>query len=207
MARKNNRPSSYSDYTLEDLREILGLDNTKKNLNLLINKIQPSDFLTTTMKRNQIVPINTEKARSELLITPILVEWINNNPLKMQYLSGNTFDVEPSKALKGRCDFLFTKHFSLDIVAPVVAIFEAKDDNVDNWYAQCGAEMYAARLFNQRKNEPYHIIHGAVTDGYEWVFLRLEDDLLCIDQDRYYLRNLSELLGVLQTIMNFYDSK
>lgn len=206
MARRNNKPSSYSDYTLEDLRAILGLDNTRKSLNLLQQNVPPSDFLITTIKRNQVLPINTEKARSELLITPILVEWISNNPQKLQYLSGNTFDVEPEKALKGRCDFLFTKHFSLDIVAPVVAIFEAKDDNVDNWYGQCGAEMYAARLFNQRKNEPYNIIYGAVTHGYEWVFLRLEEDSLFLDIDRYYLRNLSELLGALQTVMDFYDN-
>lgn len=72
------------------------------------------------------------------------------------------------------------------------------------WYGQCGAEMYAARLFNEQKNEPYRIIYGAVTDGYEWVFLKLEENTLFIDKERYYLRNLSELLGVLKTIMDFY---
>jgi hypothetical protein len=205
MARKKGKPSSYSDYTLEDLREILGIDNKKAHLKLLHQTIKPSDFLMMTLQRNQALPINTEKARSELLITPVLVEWITNNPQKLQYLSGNTFDVDPQKFLKGRCDYLFTKHLSLDIMAPVVAIFEAKDDNVDNWYGQCGAEMYAARLFNEQKNEPYKIIYGAVTDGYEWVFLRLEESILLIDNERYYLRNMSELLGVLQTIMNFYD--
>jgi hypothetical protein len=64
--------------------------------------------------------------------------------------------------------------------------------------------MYAARLFNEQKNEPYRIIYGAVTDGYEWVFLKLEENTLFIDKERYYLRNLSELLGVLKTIMDFY---
>ncbi len=205
MAKKKDKPSSYSDYNLEYLREILGIDNAKKDLNLLKNTLEPSDFLVQTIKRNQTLPINSEKARSELLITPVLVEWIIRNPEKLQYLSGNTFDVDPDKFLKGRCDYLFTKHLSLDIVAPVVAIFEAKDDNVDNWYGQCGAEMYAARLFNEQKNEPYKIIYGAVTDGYEWVFLRLEENILLIDRERYYLRNLSELLGVLQTIMDFYN--
>jgi hypothetical protein len=150
------------------------------------------------------LPINTEKARSELLITPVLTEWFSRNPGQLQYFSGNTFDVDASRALKGRCDFLFTKHLSMDIVAPVIAVFEAKDDNVDNWYAQCGAEMFAARLFNEQHNEPYRIIHGAVTDGFEWVFLRLEESMLLIDAERYYLRNLPELLGALQTIVNFY---
>jgi hypothetical protein len=198
---------NYSDYSLNALQEICAIDNTKSALNLCPQVIQPSEFLQEALKRNNLLPINSEKARSELIITPILVEWMQNNPHKLQYFSGNTFDVLPEKALKGRCDFLFTKHFSLHIAAPVIAMFEAKDDNVDNWYGQCGAEMYAARLFNEQKNEPYKIIHGAVTDGYEWVFLRLEEDMLLIDSDRYYMQDLPRLLGALQTLADFYDEQ
>ncbi len=197
---------SYSDYSLKALQENCAIDNTKIALNLCNKVIQPSDFLKEALKRNNLLPINSEKARSELIVTPILVEWLQNNPRKLQYFSGNSFDVLPEKALKGRCDFLFTKHFSLHIAAPVIAMFEAKDDNVDNWYGQCGAEMYAARLFNEQKNEPYKIIHGAVTDGYEWVFLKLEENMLLIDSDRYYMQDLPRLLGALQTIVDFYDT-
>ena len=196
---------SYSDYSLNALSDNCHIDNTKSALNLCNQLIQPSEFLQEALKRNNTLPINSEKARSELIVTPILVEWMQNNPNKLQYFSGNTFDVLPEKALKGRCDFLFTKHFSLHIAAPVIAMFEAKDDNVDNWYGQCGAEMYAAKLFNEQKNEPYKIIYGAVTDGYEWVFLRLEENMLLIDVERYYMQNLPRLLGALQTIADFYD--
>lgn len=196
---------SYSDYSLNALSDNCNIDNTKRALNLCNQLIQPSDFLQEALKRNNTLPINSEKARSELIVTPILVEWMQNNPHKLQYFSGNTFDVLPEKALKGRCDFLFTKHFSLHIAAPVIAMFEAKDDNVDNWYGQCGAEMYAAKLFNEQKHEPYKIIYGAVTDGYEWVFLRLEENMLLIDMERYYMQDLPRLLGALQTIADFYD--
>ena len=196
---------SYSDYSLNALSDNCHIDNTKRALNLCNQLIQPSEFLQEALKRNNTLPINSEKARSELIVTPILVEWMQNNPNKLQYFSGNTFDVLPEKALKGRCDFLFTKHFSLHIAAPVIAMFEAKDDNVDNWYGQCGAEMYAAKLFNEQKNEPYKIIYGAVTDGYEWVFLRLEENMLLIDAERYYMQDLPRLLGALQTIADFYD--
>ncbi len=202
--KKAKKIRSYSDYTLTALQEVCGIDNTKQDLALCQTLIPPSELLQQTLLRNKIVPINSEKARAELLITPVLVEWLSHNPRKLQYFSGNTFDVVPEKALKGRCDFLFTKHFSLNIVAPVVAMFEAKDDNVDNWYGQCGAEMYAARIFNEQNNEPYRIIYGAVTDGYEWVFLRLEENLLLIDAERYYLADLPRLLGALQTIVEFY---
>jgi hypothetical protein len=182
-------PKSYSDYSLNDLRTICGIDNRKQNLSLLNDKKEPSTLLLQILEQNKVLPINSEKARSELLITPVLVEWLSQNPHQLQYFSGNT------------------KHFSMDIVAPVVAMFEAKDDNVDNWYGQCGAEMYSARLFNERNNEPYKTIYGAVTDGFEWVFLKLEDEVLLIDTERYYLRTLSELLGALQTIMDFYSDK
>jgi len=202
--KKAKKVRSYSDYTLGALQEVCGIDNTKTKLSLLKQTVKPSEWLLNTLELNQVLPINSEKARSELLITPILVEWLSRNPKKLQYFSGNTFDVLPEKALKGRCDFLFTKHFSLNIVAPVVAMFEAKDDNVDNWYGQCGAEMYAARIFNEQKNEPYRIIYGAVTNGYEWVFLRLEENLLLIDSTRYHLQDLPRLLGALQTIIEFY---
>lgn len=202
--KKAKKIRSYSDYTLEHLRNICGIDNHKTQLSLFKNVIKPSEWLLATIRFNQIIPINSEKACSELLITPVLIEWLNRNPKKLQYFSGNTFDVIPEKALKGRCDFLFTKHFSLDIVAPVVAMFEAKDDNVDNWYGQCGAEMYAARIFNEQHNEPYQIIYGAVTNGYAWVFLRLEENMLLIDAERYYLADLPRLLGALQTIVEFY---
>jgi hypothetical protein len=168
--KKPKKPKSYSDYTLDHLQEICGIDNTKIKLCLFKQPVKPSEWLLKTLELNQVLPINSEKARSELLITPILVEWLSHNPKKLQCFSGNSFDVLPEKALKGRCDFLLMKHFSFNIVAPVVAIFEAKDNNIDHWYGQCGAEMYAAKIFNQQKHQPYPIIYGAVTDGYEWVF-------------------------------------
>ncbi len=200
------KPRSYSDFTLQHLRELLGINNHRHALNLLQQPIEPTDWLKITLEKNKAAPINSEKARSELLITPILIELLTRNPQKFNYFSGNTFDVEPLQALKGRCDFLLTKQLSLDITAPIITVFEAKDDNIDNWYGQCGAEMYAARLFNERHNEPYRIIHGAVTDGYQWIFLRLEESMLWVDTERYYLHDLSGLLGVLQNVIDFYNA-
>jgi hypothetical protein len=69
---------------------------------------------------------------------------------------------------------------------------------------KCGAEMYAAQLFNERKNEPYQIIHGVVTNGYDWQFLRLKNNVLLIDTEMYSLANLPKLLGVLQKLIDGY---
>jgi hypothetical protein len=97
-----------------------------------------------------------------------------------------------------------TKNFTADISAPIIAIFQAKDDNIDRWFGQCGAEMFAARIFNEDRNEPIHIIHGAVTNGNAWRFVRLEGALLKIDTDIYTTDNLARLLGALQYLIDFY---
>lgn len=82
--KKAKKIRSYSDYTLDALREICGIDNTKTQLSLFQQTVQPSEWILKTLELNQGLPINTEKARAELLITPVLVEWLNRNPKKLQ---------------------------------------------------------------------------------------------------------------------------
>jgi len=81
---------------------------------------------------------------------------------------------------------------------------ESKNKTPDEGYAQCAAEMYTARLFNQQTNEPYETIYGAVTNGFEWVFLKLDGNTIHIDKDRHFLNELSPLLGILEFIVQQY---
>ena len=67
--------------------------------------------------------------------------------------------------------------------------------------AQCAAEMYASSLFNEQMGEPQTPIYGAVTNGFDWVFLKYENSRILIDMNRYYLGNLPQLLGVLDYII------
>jgi len=201
---KLKKVQSYSDFTLDHLQVMFGLKNGKRALNLANQMITPSQWLNDALEKSQLVRLNSEKAKSEWVIAPILLELASYNINKFNIFSGNTFDVDPSQALKGRCDFILTKNLSLTITTPIIAIFEAKDDSLERWLGQCGAEMYAARLFNQTNNEPIEIIHGVVTNGYDWLILRLEGDMLWVDTVQYSYRNLPELLGVLQTVIDFY---
>lgn len=200
----HKKPKSYSDYTLDDLKDILGVDNTPVDLKLKAGSVEPSPWLLTTLEHSKLVPLNSEKAKSEWLIVPILTELSVRNPKKFHIFSGNTFNVDKKRALNGKCDFILAKHLSVQISAPIFSIFEAKDDSLDKWYGQCGAEMFAARLFNERRNEPYRIIHGAVTNGRDWQFLKLEENVLYIDTEIYGLVNLPQLLGTLQKLVDFY---
>ena len=195
---------SYSGFTFDDLKDI-GIQYSFKSLVFSERLINPSEQLKTNLEIANRLPINTETAKSQLITAPILNEIMKNNDFRITYYAGYIFDVEKSKGLKGYCDFILTKTPNSPIVEdPIFCMVEAKRDNVDNGIAQCAAEMVAAQIFNERRGNDTKIIHGAVTSGFEWLFLRLDGNFVSIDTKRYYLNNLSELLGVLQDIVDFY---
>ena len=71
---------------------------------------------------------------------------------------------------------------------------------------QCAAQMYGASLFNRKEENGAKAVFGCVTTGEDWQFLKLEDGTIWIDQDRYYIDNLGGILGMMQTIIYFYES-
>ncbi|MFZ4698935.1 MAG: hypothetical protein ACOYMG_02690 [Candidatus Methylumidiphilus sp.] len=195
--------NSYSQYTAEDLGE-LGISVTMQQLFDEIKAVNPSPWLLQTLAYNNALPTSTEKARSELLITPVLVELKQRNTEKISIFSGYPFDIDKKRGLKGFCDYLISnKHNAAFVESPVIAIVEVKkDQDLIDASPQCIAEMYAAQLFNQHHQENIPCVYGAVTSGYEWLFLRLEDNQVQIDYSRYFIQNLPELLGAWQTIID-----
>src|SRR4051794_32757832 len=75
--------------------------------------------------------ISTEKARSELIIAPILVELRRQFGRKISLFSGVEFIVDEAQGLNGVCDFLLSlSPEQLTIESPVVAVVEAKNENM-----------------------------------------------------------------------------
>jgi hypothetical protein len=196
--------TSYSGFTYEDLDALNIKVERKRFLPDNIADVTPSDWLRTTLKKNLNLPLASEKAKSEHIIAPILTEMVELNAQSFTYFSGYTFDVDKSKGLKGRCDFMLTGDpLSPRISAPVFSIVEAKNDNLDVGVPQCIAQMYAALLFNQKRNRPISVVYGAVSFGFEWQFLKLVDaNTALLDPTIYYQIQLPQLLGVLQYIID-----
>ena len=199
---------SYSKFTKYKDLEPLKLQIKIKPIEFNAPPVVPSDWLLTTFKSNRDLPNATEKAKSEFFIAPILTEIIYRNRSKVTYFSGYEFNVEKSLSLVGHCDFLISrKPQSPMIEAPVLSVVEAKDDNFEKGNPQCIAQMYAARLFNERAGKPTPVIFGASTFGVAWQFLKLENDVVEVDTNFYSLLNLPEILGILQYIVDFYEKK
>ena len=149
--------------------------------------------------------ITTEKAVSEAIITPVMMELKRLNMEKIQVYSGEIINADTSKGLNGEIDFIVTKFpYRTKPTAPIIAVTEAKASRVLKAVPQAIAQMLGARVFNQKGGENVDIIHGIITDGDVWIFLRLEGNTVFIDEAKYYINDLPHLLGGLQRIVDFY---
>jgi len=107
--------------------------------------------------------------------------------------------------LYGIPDFMISaKPKRATVEAPIFCMLEAKNGILEDGFAQCAAEMLTARLFNQENDEPYETIYGAVTNAYDWVFMKLENETVFIDTERYFLNDLPHILGIMQFIVDQY---
>ena len=146
-----------------------------------------------------------EKTKSETIVAPILTELIKRNKDFATIYSGTDLNVDTARGLNGECDFIISKDIkSYDLNNPILQIIEAKDHDMKLGIPQCAAQMYASKLFNEKKNENIDCIYGCVTTGEIWQFMKLCEEELFVDTQKYYLNEVDKILGVFQTIIDYY---
>ncbi|MFK0733205.1 MAG: hypothetical protein ACIWVG_18955 [Gloeotrichia echinulata HAB0833] len=197
---------SYSDFKTIDkaINDLNLMIEESHNLFAHVSPVKPSQRLIETLEETLELATNisTEKARSELIITPILLEIRRKFAYKIGYFSGISFNVDESRGLNGVCDFLLSaSENQLLITAPVVAIVEAKDNDIKLGLGQCVAEMVAAQIFNERKGQS-QTIYGVVSTGILWKFLMLEAQTIKIDRTEYFIGQLEQIIGILAEPFN-----
>lgn len=76
-----------------------------------IEPIAPSSTLVEFLQESLPLAVATgsEKARSELIISPVLLEVRKIMERQISLFSGESFDVDESVGLNGRCDFLISR--------------------------------------------------------------------------------------------------
>jgi len=194
---------AYGNFTIDQLIE--KFDLSIKESSGLFSKAPVragSHHLTETL-REQVelaVAIGTEKARSELIIMPVLLDLKRQFKLEISLFSGVDFTVAPEQGLNGVCDFLISLSTEQILVrSPVVMLVEAKNENLKVGFPQCIAEMIAAQQFNQQKGNLVDIIYGVVTIGTLWRFLTLSGRTVEIDSSEYHISDIEKILGILST--------
>ncbi len=199
---------AYADFTFPRLKKDYGIEQQDANLFPLdtFERILPTERLQQDIADAKTIPLYSEKAKSEAIIFPIIREIKLKNP-HISVFSGYALTVEKHKELNGTPDFMISaKSKTIVPQSPIFCLFESKNKDPEEGFAQCAAEMYAARIFNQENNEPHETIYGAVTNAYDWVFLKLEGNTIYVDSERYFLNDLPTILGILQYIINQYKT-
>jgi hypothetical protein len=165
-----------------------------------VSPIQASSVLSGYLAES--LPIvstsGSEKARSEGVIYPVLLEVRRILERRTSLFSGESFDVDESVGLNGLCDFLITRSTEvLEIESPVVVLVEAKKTDLKTGIGQCLAEMVAAQRFNDAAGNSIPVIYGCVSNGLQWQFLKLQAKEATIDLNVYSLLPVDQILGFL----------
>lgn len=192
---------SYETFTLTQLRDRFGITIAQsEDLFGAIAPCAPSALLTALLRRHLplVVGKSSEKARSEFLVAPILAEVRELRNHQIAVFSGIRFDVDRKSGLQGFCDFLISRDpLLVEVEAPVIAVAEAKKEDLNAGIAQCIAETIAAQRFNEGRGHPLPRLYGAVTSGTDWRFLQLDGTAVTLDLREYPITELDRILGIL----------
>ena len=192
---------AFSDFDLKTALHTFALtEDRDTDLFVAVEPLVPGAFLQIWLEKFTPVAlgVNSEKARSEFIIAPMLAEMKLHAPTTVNVLPGVTFDVDKAGGLSGFCDFLIARSAEFYYLqGPIIAVVEAKKEDLIGGLGQCVAEMAAIRLFNEREGTPIPVVFGCVTSGSLWRFLKLEKSTLFIDRLEYHLRDAAKILGIL----------
>ncbi len=101
----------YSDFTVKKVQETFQLRlHETSGLFVHLPPKEASPHLVETLAENipLAVSINTEKARSELIIAPVLVELRKQHRHRVSLFSGVELTVDRERNLNGFCDFIIS---------------------------------------------------------------------------------------------------
>ncbi len=103
---------AYRDFTLEAIVQQQQLQvQVRQVLFQEVPPVVPSEWLQETLSVTEELGLfsGTEKARSEFIIAPILIELERRNRGRLMIFSGKSLDVDRAQGLNGECDFLLCK--------------------------------------------------------------------------------------------------
>lgn len=146
--------------------------------------------------------VHTEKARSEWLVAPLLLDLWERSGGAVNVYSGAELVADEAAGLSGFCDFLIGRGPQLPRPrAPLAVVFEAKNDSIPGGYGQCIAAMVGLQRLNRNEGREVATVYGCVTTGTDWRFLTLAGSALTFDMQVYDYSQPDRILGILVHIV------
>lgn len=141
-----------------------------------------------------LVTLDSEAARREFLIAPVLMDLIHYTRVKVKV----SYPLAVNDQLKGALDYYLQSQNHLLVI-------EAKDENLQRGFTQLGVELIAIdKAIAQGQQPESERLYGAVSIGNIWQFgfLARENKQITQDLNLYRVPNdLEDLMGILVAIV------
>lgn len=198
---------AFSDYkTISQIQKEFGIKYQEENF-IQIQPFEASQAFLEDIKFNleNIDVYTSEASRTELIVTPILLE------VYKKYYKKYSFWIQKyityTDKLSGTPDYMIATKSPLGktvLDTPLIVIVEAKKNDFEQGWGQCLAELVAAQKINEDNLLP---VYGIVTDGELWKFGKLIDTTFTKNIDGYTVTALSKLLGAIDFILQAASPK
>lgn len=166
QANKKYTFSDYFDlrYPTEEIIEELGYSLSVKAL-VFPETDQAYDEATEKLQTAyyELLPkvsLNSEIAKREFMIAPLLYEVLRNVDARLNI----EYPIEVDERLSGSLDYLIRARQALVVV-------EAKKGDLDRGFTQLAAELIALDQYAEEREDP--VLYGAITIGELWRFATL----------------------------------
>ena len=170
------------EHFLVDMPPVPLSDALKSDLDYVMNNM-PYKVSEAAIRENILYPILKEVFRK---YDDTLMLWANKSI---------SFD----KELGGMPDYIVAKQSERGKIIfgkPLLAVVEAKKDDFEGGWAQCLLEMYTIQKINGKPDMP---VFGIVTNGDNWEFGKLENDLFTENGLIYSIYQIETLFAALTT--------
>ena len=198
---------AYKDFSIKDLKAKFGILEVGTELFKPEKIVQgkPSELLKNKIADARYITLSSKKAVSAQLIAPVVVELVKTNEY-IQVFADEYIVGDEALGLMGEFDFIFSRRpWMRTPEMPLFCITEAKLGAINKSVDKAAAQMLGIKHYNHKVGLTKEIIiHGVVTDGTSWRFLKLDGVNLFVDVHVYSVDNLPFLLGAFQEVLNFY---
>ncbi|CAN2039882.1 Type I restriction enzyme R protein N-terminal domain-containing protein [Candidatus Magnetomoraceae bacterium gMMP-15] len=201
---KQDKKYTFSDYfemrnPTEEIVKEFGYSLLVKELNLAINKeIEKGIIERLQNSYYELLPkitINSEIAKREFMIAPLLYEVIRRIDAKLNI----EYPIDIDDKLSGSLDYLIRSDQELIII-------KAKRGDLDRGFNQLAVQLIALDKYEEyEENESSNFLYGAITIGEVWRFALLNRKEKNIIKDIHTLRfpeDTEEIFGILNGILN-----
>ena len=124
---------AYRDFSFDKVKKSFQLQEQNASLFTTVTPIPASAWLLETLQTSLRLArsSSSEKARSEFIIAPILLELEKRNANNLAIFSGERLDVDDETGLKGKCDFILAHGaMTTTLQAPIFCLVEAKKNDI-----------------------------------------------------------------------------